>query len=147
VPVKRRRRTATTTTNRPTRAKAAAASSPEQENAAAQDSVPPSLQQGPASLNVFALGFEEEEVAEKKKPLAGGGRTGDRSSLQAKLASGRANENYIKVNIKKKTFVRGRRGGGAALMRAEHRRKIDLKVGDVCFKIPRTQFCLLNQEF
>jgi hypothetical protein len=82
---------------------------------------------GPTSLNIFALGFEEvggsasaDKAVRGKNPAA--------SSLQAKLASGRANENYIKVNIKKKTFSRGRRGGAAAL-RAEQRRKVDLKVG------------------
>ncbi len=90
----------------------------------AADSVP----EGPSSLNVFALGFEETggsgETAAGKTTK---GRYAGGNGLQAKVASGRANENYVKVNIKKKVFSRGKRGGAAAL-RAEQRRKLDLKV-------------------
>ena len=89
------------------------------------DSVP----EGPSSLNVFALGFEEVggsgETATAGKTTKG--RYAGGNGLQAKVASGRANENYVKVNIKKKVFSRGKRGGAAAL-RAEQRRKLDLKV-------------------
>ncbi len=91
------------------------------------DSVP----EGPSSLNVFALGFEETGGSGETATTAAGkttkGRYAGGNSLQAKVASGRANENYVKVNIKKKVFSRGKRGGAAAL-RAEQRRKLDLKV-------------------
>ena len=87
-----------------------------------------SVSEGPSSLNVFALGFEETggsgETAAGKTTK---GRYAGGNGLQAKVASGRANENYVKVNIKKKVFSRGKRGGAAAL-RAEQRRKLDLKV-------------------
>ena len=86
---------------------------------------------GPSRFNIFALGFEEVAEAAADKTKGRPPIRADRSSLQAKMESGRANENYIKVNIKKKTFVRGRRGGGAAALRAEARRKIDLKVTDI----------------
>jgi hypothetical protein len=90
------------------------------------DSVP----EGPSSLNVFALGFEETGGSGETATAAGKttkGRYAGGNGLQAKVASGRANENYVKVNIKKKVFSRGKRGGAAAL-RAEQRRKLDLKV-------------------
>ncbi len=87
--------------------------------------------EGPSSLNVFALGFEETGGSGETATAAAGkttkGRYAGGNGLQAKVASGRANENYVKVNIKKKVFSRGKRGGAAAL-RAEQRRKLDLKV-------------------
>ena len=98
-------------------------------------------------LDIYALGFEEEEDVSSAKVAAAAGRTAllplhdtsnisenvslniHRERLLEKVQSGRANENYQKINLKKKVFVRGRAGRmtGAKYRRQEWKKKFDEK--------------------
>ena len=83
--------------------------------------------QGPSAINMFALGFEEQEVdkvvAVKKGQSA-------QQRLENKVLSGKANDCFVKIDLKKKKFARGNAGtSGAKIKRAEWKRKMDLKEG------------------
>eukprot|EP00092_Neocalanus_flemingeri_P040667 GFUD01044278.1.p1 GENE.GFUD01044278.1~~GFUD01044278.1.p1 ORF type:complete len:1538 (+),score=567.86 GFUD01044278.1:263-4615(+) len=84
--------------------------------------------QGPSELNLFALGFEEggnvlEKQTVKKVQTA-------QERLESKVSSGKASDNYLKIDIKKKTYSRGKKGSsGEMIKRAEWKRKVDMKEG------------------
>ena len=99
-------------------------------------------------IDLYSLGFEEEEDVKTAAEAASAGRTAllplhhasnslsttsrtantnmQKERLMNKVASGRANENYQKINLKKKVFVRGRAGRmtGPKYLRQEWKRKI-----------------------
>jgi len=82
---------------------------------------------GPLDLNLFALGFEEDDVGQKqavrKVQTA-------QERLESKVNSGKASENFQKIDIKKKSFSRGKKGlSGEKIKRAEWKRKVDMKEG------------------
>ena len=87
----------------------------------------PDEPQGPSAINMFALGFEEQEedkVVAVKKGLSAQER------LESKVLSGKANDCFVKIDLKKKKFARGNAGtSGAKIKRAEWKRKMDLKEG------------------
>jgi len=93
-----------------------------------EDDPPPlSVVNGPTDLNLFALGFEEDDVSEKqavrKVQTA-------QERLAAKVNSGKASENFQKIDIKKKSYSRGKKGlSGEKMKRAEWKRKLDMKEG------------------
>merc|ERR1719431_1416549 len=82
---------------------------------------------GPSDLNLFALGFEEDNVGQKqavRKVMTAQER------LESKVNSGKASENFQKIDIKKKSFSRGKKGlSGEKIKRAEWKRKMDMKEG------------------
>ena len=98
-------------------------------------------------IDVYSLGFEEEEDVNNAKLAAAAGKSAllplhdvsntsingaqdmQRERLLSKLQSGKANENYQKINLKKKVFVRGRAGRmtGAKYRRQEWKKKMDEK--------------------
>ena len=83
--------------------------------------------QGPTALNMFALGFEEQE-ADKVVPIKKAQSAQER--LESKVLSGKANDCFVKIDLKKKKFSRGKGGmSGAKIKRAEWKRKMDLKEG------------------
>ena len=83
--------------------------------------------QGPSAINMFALGFEEQEV-EKVVAVKKGLSAQER--LENKVMSGKANDCFVKIDLKKKKFARGNAGtSGAKIKRAEWKRKMDLKEG------------------
>ena len=50
--------------------------------------------------------------------------------LESKVLSGKANDCFVKIDLKKKKFARGNAGtSGAKIKRAEWKRKMDLKEG------------------
>jgi len=83
--------------------------------------------EGPSNLNLYALGFEEDDVADKpavRKVMTAQER------LESKVNSGKASENYQKIDIKKKSYSRGKKGmSGEKIKRAEWKRKVDMKEG------------------
>merc|ERR1712141_25916 len=105
------------------------------------------IKDGQNVLNIYSLGFEEEEDVSSAKVAAAAGRTAllplhdtsnmsengvlniHKERLLEKVQSGRANENYQKINLKKKVFVRGRAGRmtGAKYRRQEWKKKFDEK--------------------
>ena len=79
---------------------------------------------GPSDINIYALGFEGpgvENVGVKKMRTA-------KERLEAKVASGRANDHFQKIDLKKKSYSKGKRTG-AKIKRMEFRRKLDAKEG------------------
>lgn len=83
--------------------------------------------QGPSNINMFALGFEEQMV-DKVIPIKKGQSAQER--LESKVLSGKANDCFVKIDLKKKKFSRGKAGmSGAKIKRAEWKRKMDLKEG------------------
>ena len=105
------------------------------------------IKDGQNVLDIYSLGFEEEEDVSSAKVAAAAGRTAllplhdtsnisengalniHKERLLEKVKSGRANENYQKINLKKKVFVRGRAGRmtGAKYRRQEWKKKFDEK--------------------
>merc|ERR1712223_110522 len=97
--------------------------------------------------DVYTLGFEEEEDVYSAKISAAAGRTAllplhdsnntskssvrnlQKERLIDKVQSGKANENYQKINLKKKVFVIGRAGRmtGAKFRRQEWKKKMNQK--------------------
>lgn len=72
----------------------------------------------PSALNVYALGFDEPEKL---------GEVRSRAPITRKAAP-LANENYVKINLKKKSYSRGKRGmTGGKYRRMEWKRKTALK--------------------
>lgn len=99
----------------------------------------------PSKINVYSLGFEEPEEGEaeakKLKARAKFSKFKSKSELlKGKVESGTANDNYVKINLKKKTFVRGRKNmTGGKYRRMEWKRKVAEKEGTklkekTCFK-------------
>lgn len=107
----------------------------------------PSGQENNCITDVYTLGFEEEEDVSNAKTAAAAGRTAllplhdasnissnsvqnlQRERLLQKVQSGKANENYQRINLKKKVFVRGRAGRmtGAKHRRQEWKKKFNEK--------------------
>ena len=81
--------------------------------------------QGPSDLNIYALGFEGAGVDNTNVRKI----TTAKERLEKKVLSGKANENFVKIDLKKKKgFVKGK-NSGARLKRAEWKRKLDMKEG------------------
>ena len=81
-------------------------------------------EEGPVDMNLFALGFEETEAKDikVKKTLTQGER------LSMKVTSGKASENFMKIDLKKKSFSKGK-NSGAKMKRFEYKKKLALKEG------------------
>ena len=85
----------------------------------------PLVSSGPTPLNLFALGFEENEA----KPLKVGKTfMTQQDRLASNVASGKANENYQKIDLKKKSYSKGKRTG-EFLKKMDFKRKLAAKVG------------------
>jgi len=84
--------------------------------------------EGPSGVNLFELGFEESEKIEMN--AVKGKRTflTQERRLAINLESGKANENYRKIDLKKKTYTKGR-GRGKFLMKMEYKKKLAAKDG------------------
>ena len=81
--------------------------------------------QGPSDINIYALGFEGKGVENTNIRKV----TTAKERLEKKVLSGKANENFVKIDLKKKKgFVKGK-NSGARLKRAEWKRKLDMKEG------------------
>jgi hypothetical protein len=85
---------------------------------------------GPSNINLYELGFEENVSTE----LAKGGKKGRtfmtaEARLASNMKSGKANENYKKIDLKKKTYSKGG-GRGKFMMAMEYKRKLAVKVSD-----------------
>jgi len=83
--------------------------------------------EGPSSMNLYALGFEEDDVPASKtvKKVVTA-----KQRLESKVSTGAANDNFLKIDIKKKTYTRGKKGlSGEKIKRAEWKRKVDMKEG------------------
>ena len=81
--------------------------------------------QGPSDLNIYALGFEGPGVDNTNVRQI----TTAKERLEKKVLSGKANDNFVKIDLKKKKgFVKGK-NSGARLKRAEWKRKLDMKEG------------------
>ena len=92
--------------------------------AASEDVPTEDVPAGPSQMNMFALGFEEkgvDTVMTKKTTTA-------KERLEKKVLSGKANENFVKIDLKKKSFSKGKMTG-ARIKRAEFKRKLDMKEG------------------
>lgn len=80
--------------------------------------------QGPSKMNLFALGFEE---------TIDGGPTSVKTFMtpEQRLAhnasTGKANENYKKIDLKKKSYSKGKTGG-KFIKNMEYKRKLAAKV-------------------
>ena len=81
-------------------------------------------EEGPVDMNLFALGFEETEAKDikVKKTMTQGER------LSMKVTSGKASENFMKIDLKKKSFSKGK-NSGAKMKRFEYKKKLALKEG------------------
>ena len=79
---------------------------------------------GPSDINMFALGFEGKGVdtVNTKKMST------KQERLEMKLKTGKANDMFVKIDLKKKKFSKGK-FSGARLLRAEAKRKLDIKEG------------------
>jgi len=84
----------------------------------------PKTEDGPTPLNLFALGFEEttEKPVIKMKVFMT-----QEQRLTSNVASGRANENYKKIDLKKKSYSKGKRTG-EFLKKMDYKRKLAHKV-------------------
>merc|ERR1712079_166872 len=79
---------------------------------------------GPSDMNMYALGFEEKgtDTVKVKKYLTA------KERLESKVMSGKANDMFVKIDLKKKSYSKGKMSG-ARIKRAEWKRKLDLKEG------------------
>jgi len=83
--------------------------------------------EGPSQINLFALGFEEDVGMEKQKVRK---VMTAQERLESKVATGQASNNFLKIDIKKKTYTRGKKGSsGEMIKRAEYHRKVAMKEG------------------
>lgn len=91
----------------------------------------PETEDGPTSLNLFALGFEEtmEKPVIKMKVFMT-----QEQRLASNVASGRANENYKKIDLKKKSYSKGKRTG-EFLKKMDYKRKLAHKVWLIIFPL------------
>ena len=89
----------------------------------------PETEDGPTPLNLFALGFEEttEKPVIKMKVFMT-----QEQRLASNVASGRANENYKKIDLKKKSYSKGKRTG-EFLKKMDYKRKLAHKVWLIIF--------------
>jgi len=81
--------------------------------------------QGPLDLNLFALGFEEGEGvagASTKKFMT------QEERLAMRVSSGKANLNYRKIDLKKKSYSKGK-GAGKFMKKFEYKNKLAMKEG------------------
>ena len=106
----------------------------EDQNEEEKSNPAPEMEKGPTPLNLFALGFEEstEKPVVKMKVFLT-----QEQRLASNVASGRANENYKKIDIKKKSYSKGKRTG-EFLKKMDYKRKLAHKVAKYYKK------CLLN---
>jgi len=90
---------------------------------------------GPSKVNLYALGFEDaEDVATVKsaawKEKKWGKILTQEQKLEQKLASGKSGDNFTKIDLKKKSYSRGRTGiSGSMYKRMEFKRKEAVKAG------------------
>merc|ERR1719369_2560778 len=86
-----------------------------------------SVVEGPTDINLFALGFEEDQTNVKQKVRK---VQSAQERLESKVTSGKASENFIKIDIKKKTYTRGKKNSsGEMAKRADWKRKVAMKEG------------------
>merc|ERR1712096_503982 len=81
--------------------------------------------EGPSEINLFALGFEEDVMVEKQKVRK---VQTAQERLESKVNTGGASDNFLKIDIKKKTYTRGKKNSsGEMIKRAEWKRKVAMK--------------------
>ena len=85
---------------------------------------PEPSEQGPSRVNLFALGFEE---GEETGPTSVKTFMTPEQRLANNLATGKANENYKKIDLKKKSYSKGK-GAGRFIKNMEFKRKLAAKV-------------------
>jgi hypothetical protein len=75
-------------------------------------------------MNLVALGFEETAAREVtvKKSMSQGER------LAMKVTTGKASDNFLKIDLKKKSFSKGK-NSGARMKRFEYKNKLAMKEG------------------
>ena len=98
---------------------------PEEESGDRQAAAAPEpSEQGPSRVNLFALGFEE---GEETGPTSVKTFMTPEQRLANNLATGKANENYKKIDLKKKSYSKGK-GAGRFIKNMEFKRKLAAKV-------------------
>lgn len=99
------------------------------------DTIEAPINDGPSKVNLYALGFEDaEDVATVRSATFKDKKWGkiltQEQKLEQKLASGKSGNNFIKIDLKKKTYSRGRTGiSGSMYKRMEFKRKEAIKSG------------------
>lgn len=83
---------------------------------------------GPSDVNLFELGFEDSEKGNINSSQGNRTFMTQERRLAINVESGKANENYRKIDLKKKTYSKGR-GRGKFLMKLEYQKKLAAKEG------------------
>eukprot|EP00090_Calanus_glacialis_P000787 TRINITY_DN10552_c0_g1_i1.p1 TRINITY_DN10552_c0_g1~~TRINITY_DN10552_c0_g1_i1.p1 ORF type:complete len:1436 (-),score=591.02 TRINITY_DN10552_c0_g1_i1:100-4407(-) len=92
-----------------------------------EDDVASAVVDGPSDMNLYALGFEEGDVSAKQSVRK---VQTAQERLASKVNSGKASDNFLKIDIKKKSYSRGKGGSsGEMIKRKEWQRKVDMKAG------------------